>query len=230
MHITEPHENGAGDMRTDRARTGFKMPRYPIMNGATYNAAKRAIDILIVVLSLPVTLPVALLAALAIKAESPSAPVMFTQLRTGKGGVRFRMYKFRTMVVDAEERKKELAAHSKVAWPDFKMLRDPRITRIGAILRKTSLDELPQLINVLRGEMTLVGPRPTSFAADTYELWQSERLDVVPGLTGLWQIAGRGHLEFGDRVRLDIRYIRHRSLSLDLKILLWTVPAALRGI
>lgn len=208
----------------------FTLPiRFPVLAGRDYAWLKRLLDLILVIGTLPLWLPLTAVVALAVKLEQPGGPVLFIQERTGKGGKRFRMYKFRTMVVGAEAMKEELAAASNVAWPDFKLTRDPRVTRIGRFLRKSSLDELPQLVNVLAGQMTLVGPRPTSFAPDTYELWQSERLDVQPGLTGLWQISGRGEIEFDQRVRLDINYIKHRSLGLDLKILLWTVPRALRG-
>ena len=121
--------------------------------------------------------------------------------------------------------KAQLSHLNELQWPDFKITNDPRITRIGRILRKTSLDELPQLLNVLKGEMSLVGPRPTSFSAETYQLWQTERLDVVPGLTGLWQIVGRGSTEFDERLRLDIAYIERRCLMLDIEILIRTITA-----
>jgi lipopolysaccharide/colanic/teichoic acid biosynthesis glycosyltransferase len=137
------------------------------------------------------------------------------------------MYKFRSMVPNAEELKKELAHLNELKWPDFKITNDPRVTRIGNILRRTSLDELPQLLNVIKGDMSLVGPRPTSFAPDTYDLWQTVRLEVVPGLTGLWQIIGRGETEFYERLRLDIMYIKHRSLWLDIEILFRTVLAVI---
>ena len=133
------------------------------------------------------------------------------------------------MVPNAEELKKELAHLNELKWPDFKITNDPRITRVGRILRKTSLDELPQLINVLRGEMSLVGPRPTSFAANTYTLWQTERLDVIPGLTGLWQVYGRGESEFDERLRLDIAYIKHRCFMVDIEILIRTVSSVVAG-
>jgi lipopolysaccharide/colanic/teichoic acid biosynthesis glycosyltransferase len=123
--------------------------------------------------------------------------------------------------------KKELAHLNELQWPDFKITNDPRITRVGGFLRKTSLDEAPQLLNVLRGEMSLVGPRPTSFSAQTYKLWHTERLDVQPGITGLWQIIGRGTSEFNDRLRLDIAYIERRCLWLDVQILFRTVTAVL---
>src|SRR5690606_17547613 len=112
-------------------------------------------------------------------------------------------------------------------WPDFKITNDPRITRSGRILRKLSLDELPQLLNVLKGDMTLVGPRPTSFGADTYRPWHPKRTAATPGLTGLWQVAGRSDLDFDDRLRLDIAYIRNRCLWLDIRILLRTLPAVI---
>jgi lipopolysaccharide/colanic/teichoic acid biosynthesis glycosyltransferase len=165
---------------------------------------------------------------LIIKVTSSGAPVIFKQLRTGQGGKRFGMYKFRTMVPNAEELKSKYAHLNELQWPDFKITNDPRITRIGKFLRKTSLDELPQLFNVLRGEMSLVGPRPTSFGPETYKLWHTHRLDVKPGITGLWQVFGRGRLEFDDRLRLDIAYIKRASLWLDIQILLLTIVAALQ--
>jgi len=131
-------------------------------------------------------------------------------------------------VPNAEEMKRELMHLNELQWPDFKITDDPRITRVGRILRRTSLDELPQLFNILKGEMSFVGPRPTSFHPDTYKLWHTERLDVVPGLTGLWQVIGRGTMEFDDRVRLDIAYVRRRSLLFDLVILMRTATAVLK--
>lgn len=200
-------------------------PEKRLLRGRTYLFAKRVMDLTLVFLALPLLLPVFMLCALLIKIESPGGPVMFVQLRTGKGGRRFRMYKFRTMVPNAEELKKELAHLNELEWPDFKITNDPRITRVGRFLRKTSLDELPQLLNVLKGEMSLVGPRPTSFAPDTYTLWQTERLDVMPGITGLWQLLGRGEMEFTDRVFLDIVYVERRSIRLDIEILFRTIGA-----
>jgi lipopolysaccharide/colanic/teichoic acid biosynthesis glycosyltransferase len=131
------------------------------------------------------------------------------------------------MVPNAEDLKRQLTHLNELQWPDFKITNDPRITRIGRFLRKTSLDELPQLFNVLKGEMSLVGPRPTSFSATTYSLWHTERLDVKPGLTGLWQITGRGTIEFDERLRFDIAYIERRCLWLDIQILFRTVTAVL---
>jgi lipopolysaccharide/colanic/teichoic acid biosynthesis glycosyltransferase len=185
-------------------------------------------DLFLIIVALPFVLPLFLLCALIITLESPGAPVLFKQKRVGKGGHSFLMYKFRTMVPNAEAMKKELAHLNELQWPDFKITHDPRITRMGRFLRKTSLDELPQLLNVWYGDMSLVGPRPTSFSAQTYELWQTERLDVWPGITGLWQILGRGSMEFDERVRLDVAYIERRCLWLDIQILLRTFTAVIQ--
>jgi lipopolysaccharide/colanic/teichoic acid biosynthesis glycosyltransferase len=133
------------------------------------------------------------------------------------------------MVPNAEEMKQQLWHLNELEWPDFKITNDPRITRPGRILRKTSLDEIPQLINVLLGQMSLVGPRPTGATADQYELWQTERLDVLPGVTGLWQLYGRATTMFDDRTRLDITYVQRRCLLMDLQILVRTVPAILKA-
>jgi lipopolysaccharide/colanic/teichoic acid biosynthesis glycosyltransferase len=189
-----------------------------------YQIAKRIFDILLCLLVLPLVLPLVLICAALIWLDNPG-PVFFKQMRTGKGGRRFPMYKFRTMVTNAEELKVEYAHLNELTWPDFKITNDPRNTRIGRILRKTSLDELPQIINVLKGNMSLVGPRPTSFDSSTYSLWHTERLEVVPGITGLWQISGRSNLDFDQRLRLDIEYIEQQSLLLDIQILFRTVTA-----
>jgi lipopolysaccharide/colanic/teichoic acid biosynthesis glycosyltransferase len=200
-----------------------------LLKGRWYLIAKRLIDVIIISMAAPLWLPIFFLSALLIKLDSPKDPVFFKQYRTGKNGRRFAMLKYRTMVTNAEELKASLADQNLLQWPDFKVLNDPRITRIGKFLRESSLDELPQLLNVLRGDMSLVGPRPTSFAAGTYELWQSERLDVTPGITGLWQILGRGRMEFTDRVRLDIHYIENRCLWLDMKLLFRTFFSLNKG-
>ena len=194
----------------------------------SYLVGKRAFDLAVCVLLLPVVLPVLLLCALVIFLDSPTGPVHIAQTRTGKDGVRFRMVKFRTMVPNAEALKPALAHLNERPWPDFKITDDPRITRVGRVLRQTSLDELPQLINVVKGEMSLVGPRPTSFEPSTYSFWHTYRLEVTPGVTGLWQVKGRNETNFDERLRLDIEYIRRRSFVLDLKILLQTVPTVLR--
>ena len=205
----------------DRSPGEVRTPRF-------YGVTKRALDLTLCALALPVVLPVGLLCALAIRLESPG-PMLFAQQRTGQHGVRFPMFKFRTMVQNAEELKASLQHLNILPPPDFKIPNDPRITRVGAFLRKTSLDELPQILNVIRGEMSIVGPRPTSFAASTYDLWHSERLEVVPGITGLWQIKGRGTMTFDERLRLDIEYIERRSTMLDLRLIAETALAVFKG-
>ena len=191
-----------------------------------YRVVKRAIDLTAALALLPLALPVLGLCMLAIKLDTPG-PAMFVQPRTGKDGRRFGMFKLRTMVKNAGELKAKYMHLNEHTYPDFKITNDPRMTRVGRILRKTSLDELPQLFNVIRGEMTLVGPRPTSFGAETYRLWHTARLEVKPGLTGLWQVSGRSDLDFDDRLRLDVAYIRHRCLWLDMQIMLRTAAAVL---
>lgn len=167
--------------------------------------------------------PLLLVLAVLVKLSSPG-PVFFVQQRTGYRGRSFGMYKFRTMVANAEDLKesvRHLNKHGADAI-DFKIDKDPRITRIGSFLRRSSLDELPNLFNVIRGEMRLVGPRPTSFNAYRYKDSHLARLSIYPGMTGLWQISGRSNIDFDQRVELDLSYIAEQSLSLDLKILLKT--------
>ena len=204
-------------------------PQRRLLTGKSYRFAKRMMDLFLVVGTLPLWLPLTAFIVLIIQVTSPGAPVVFKQLRTGKGGSRFNMYKFRTMVPNAEELKEKYAHLNELQWPDFKITDDPRTTTLGKFLRKTSLDELPQLFNILKGEMSLVGPRPTSFGPETYKLWHTHRLDVMPGLTGLWQIIGRAQLEFDDRLRLDIAYIERACLWLDITILLRTVTAVFQS-
>lgn len=195
-----------------------------------YERVKRSIDILACVIALPLVVLLLMVCVVAIRLDSPGA-AWFTQKRTGRGGRRFGMYKLRTMVRDAESLKQQVMHLNQLAYPDFKIADDPRVTRVGKFLRKSSLDEIPQIFNVLRGDMTLVGPRPTSFSSDTYCWWHTARLELKPGLTGLWQVSGRNELDFNDRVRLDIAYLRGRSLWLDVQILIRTVAsvASARG-
>lgn len=198
------------------------------VEGRAYMPVKRCLDLSLVVILLVPCLVFMALVALSIRLESPGS-IVFSQHRTGQHGRRFRMLKFRTMVRNAEELKTELAHLNVLKAPDFKIPNDPRITRVGRILRRTHLDELPQMWNVLVGDMSLVGPRPTSFAAETYQLWHTERLEVRPGVTGLWQIRGRSMTEFDDRLRLDIRYIDRLSMANDLKILALTLKSVVTG-
>ena len=192
-----------------------------------YLAGKRALDLVLCALLLVVAVPVIAVCALAIRLDT-SGPMMYAQLRTGRDGRRFRMLKLRTMLANAEELKPQFAHLSVVPPPDFKIPDDPRITRVGRFLRATSSDELPQLFNVLRGDMSLVGPRPTSFEPSRYELWHTQRLDVRPGITGLWQVEGRNVTTFDERLRLDVQYIRRRSLAFDVILLARTVVVVLR--
>lgn len=224
--IAPGFENGAADELSWLERYH---PDRALLRGRLYQRSKRAFDLLACLLAAPLLLPLLAVISLLIKLESPGGPVMFAQQRTGKHGRRFTIYKFRTMVPNAEALKKELAHLNELQWPDFKITNDPRVTRVGRFLRRTSLDELPQLLNVVKGEMSLVGPRPTSFDASTYKLWQTARLDAVPGLTGLWQIYGRAQTEFTQRLRLDIAYIEHRCLALDIELLFRTVVAVIQG-
>ncbi|WP_294356997.1 sugar transferase [uncultured Sphingomonas sp.] len=174
--------------------------------------------------------PVFLAIAIAIRLDD-RGPVLFVQERTGYLGQRFRLFKFRTMVVDAEALKEKLRARNVHAAdsPDFKLIDDPRVTRIGRFLRKTSLDELPNLWNVVKGDMALVGPRPTSFAAGTYRMAHLPRLAVKPGLTGLWQVSGRANIDFDERSELDVRYIRSLSARQDIDLIMRTISAVKRG-
>lgn len=187
---------------------------------------KRLFDITAVILASPIVAPVLLLVALAIKLDD-GGPVFFSQERVGLRKRPFRMYKFRSMVTDAEELIKELEAENEAEGPNFKMTNDPRITRVGRFIRKTSLDELPQLINVLLGNMSLVGPRPMSLRdVDLFDrAVQRKRFSVTPGLTCIWQISGRSNLSFEKWLELDLAYIDNWSLELDLRILLKTIPA-----
>ncbi|GAC1471983.1 MAG: exopolysaccharide biosynthesis polyprenyl glycosylphosphotransferase [Candidatus Dormibacteraceae bacterium] len=188
---------------------------------------KRALDVVVASLTLVGTLPIWLAIVIAIKLDSPG-PAIFTQQRVGRGGRRFRFLKFRSMYVDAEQRLAEVRHQNETDGPVFKMRKDPRITRVGAILRRTSLDELPQVINVLRGEMSVVGPRPPLVhEVEHYRPEDMVRLSVKPGITCLWQIRGRSTVSFDTWMEYDREYIRGMSLLLDLSILSRTVWAVL---
>ncbi len=192
-------------------------------------AVKRLIDIVGASLGLLFTAPLWVLSSVAIKLDS-RGPVLFRQERLGLHGEPFDMYKFRTMSVDAEDRLEEVAALNEQTGPVFKVTDDPRVTWVGSILRRYSIDELPQLLNVLRGEMSLVGPRPPLAREVTrYQADHRGRLAMRPGLTCLWQVSGRNQIGFEDWVRLDLEYMQRWSLTLDLLILLETVPAVLKG-
>lgn len=190
---------------------------------------KRAIDVLLSLLFLILSAPLFLIIPLAIKLTSPG-PVFFKQERCGLNGRRFNVLKFRTMVSDAEVLKSQLEKLNEVSGPVFKIKKDPRMTPLGKFLRKFSLDEIPQCINVLRGDMSIVGPRPPiPSEVEKYDLWQRRRLSMRPGITCLWQVNGRNKIPFEKWMRLDLEYIDRWSLELDMKIILKTIPAVLRG-
>jgi len=191
--------------------------------------AKRVIDVTGATVALLIMAVPMALVALAIKLES-RGPVLFFQYRVGEHGLPFRFCKFRSMVVNAEAARHDLEAVNEASGPIFKIRQDPRMTRVGRITRRASIDELPQLFHVLSGKMSLVGPRPPlPEEVENYEPWQRERLAVRPGLTCIWQISGRSDIPFERWVELDIEYVRRRCLLLDLKILLLTLPAVLSG-
>jgi exopolysaccharide biosynthesis polyprenyl glycosylphosphotransferase len=207
-------------------------PVYSLVSGpdrAVALVVKRAVDVVVSGLALIVGSPILLAIALAIKARDGS-PVVFRQTRIGLHGRKFGMLKFRTMTVDAEQRLEELRAKSEINGAAFKMTNDPRVTRSGRWLRRSSLDELPQLWNVFRGDMSLVGPRPAlPKEVDAYDLWHRRRLSMKPGMTGLWQVSGRRSPSFDRWAELDLSYIDRWSLWLDVKILARTLPAAIEG-
>ena len=190
---------------------------------------KSLIDKVASVFALILLSPLFLAIAIAIKLDTPG-PVFYRSTRVGRGGKTFTFYKMRSMIHGAEQHRHRIAHLNEVTGPVFKIARDPRITRVGRILRRTSLDELPQILNILRGDMTLVGPRPPlPQEVDQYETWQLRRLSVRPGLTCLWQISGRSRLSFDEWMRLDMEYIARRGFSLDVNILFRTIPAVLSG-
>ena len=193
-----------------------------------YLTLKRLMDIIGASLGLLLASPIMLIVAILIKLEDPKGSIFFSQIRNGTYPNTFKMYKFRSMYVDAEERLQELMHLNEQSGPVFKIKDDPRITKVGKFIRRTSLDELPQLFNVLKGDMSLVGPRPAiPREVEQYTTYQKQRLFVKPGLTCIWQVSGRNNIEFDQWVELDIEYIKTRSLWLDIKLILLTIPALL---
>ena len=208
---------------------GFRMAAWRATVFGTY-VAKRLFDLLLSAIGLVLLSPLFLVLAVAVKLSSPG-PVIFTQTRVGRYGRHFKFYKFRTMRRDAESQKGPLEPFNESAdGVIFKMRRDPRITRVGRFLRRTSLDELPQLWNVFIGDMSLVGPRPPlPDEVAKYTLDDRKRLDVIPGITGIWQVSGRSEIPFKEQVALDKRYILSQGFFQDVKILLETIPAIIGG-
>ena len=245
MDLVENAEIGTS-LRSDRTRAGSAAERSALRNPVAVAAdvgvivpwsaasdtlycryGKRAFDVFVSAIALVLALPILAAAAVLIRLDTPG-PVFYSARRLGRNGVPFRFYKLRSMYNGAHESKRRLLHLNEVDGPVFKLANDPRVTRAGRWLRRTSLDELPQLFNVLRGDMSLVGPRPPiPEEVEKYEPWQRRRLDVKPGITCLWQISGRSKLGFNEWMRLDLEYIKHRSFRLDIKILLRTIPAVL---
>ncbi|NLB63105.1 MAG: sugar transferase [Fibrobacter sp.] len=199
-------------------------------NRATINFLKRSIDIVASSLALVVLLPLLFVIGILVKISDPKGPAIFKQVRVGREGKEFTMYKFRSMYVDAEERLEKLRDLNETTGPIFKMKDDPRIFNFGRVIRKYSLDELPQLVNIIRGDMAIVGPRPPlPSEVEQYESWHRMRLSVKPGLTCHWQVSGRSNIGFEDQVRLDNKYIRHGGIKTDMDLIRKTFKAVFKG-
>jgi lipopolysaccharide/colanic/teichoic acid biosynthesis glycosyltransferase len=224
-----PRRNGTALLLDDSApRLWYERPGKPLLSHDIYLHLKRLLDLVVAVLLLPVVVTVLAICFVAIKLDSPG-PAFFRQERTGKGGKRIRVYKLRTMVKNAAELREKYLHLNELKLPDFKITNDPRVTRVGWMLRKTSLDELPQIFNVLKGDMTLVGPRPSSYGAHTYDLWHTARFELKPGITGLAQVCGRSELLLDQKLRFDIAYMRNMCFWLDLQILARTLLVVFKG-
>jgi exopolysaccharide biosynthesis polyprenyl glycosylphosphotransferase len=206
-----------------------RQPRVVVNDKKGYLIAKRIMDICGALAGLICLSWLFLIVALLIKLEDPKGPVFFKQVRVGKDGREFYMYKFRSMVTNAEELLESLLHLNETTGAMFKMKNDPRVTKVGRFIRKTSIDELPQLWNVLKGDMSLVGPRPPlPREVAQYTEYDKQRLLVTPGCTGLWQVSGRNDLGFNEMVELDLKYIRERSILYDLKIILKTIKIMIK--
>jgi exopolysaccharide biosynthesis polyprenyl glycosylphosphotransferase len=194
-----------------------------------YSVVKRLFDITFSLLAIIFLIPMFVLTIIAIKIDS-KGPAVYTQYRVGKNGKKFNLYKFRSMCVDADQKLLSIIHLNEKDGPIFKITNDPRVTRVGRFIRKTSIDELPQFLNVLVGNMSIVGPRPPlPTEVEEYSMYHMQRLCVKPGITCYWQVSGRSNLSFDDWVKLDLKYIEDRSLWTDTKIILRTVPAVLSG-
>ena len=219
-------------VNTAAAASQTELPVEPIIRTQTSAAdalGRRALDVTVAALALLLLLPLLAVIALLIRLDSPG-PVLFIQKRVGKDGGEFSVFKFRSMFTNAEDRLASVLNANERSGPVFKMRLDPRVTRIGRPLRRCSLDEVPQLLNVLRGEMSLVGPRPAlPREVALYTPEQKLRLSVTPGLTGLWQVSGRATLSFEQSVALDLEYVRRQSVGLNVVLILKTIPAVLTG-
>lgn len=227
-HVARPsYMNGVRTASAPASVTSAVPFETPVPSGVYLRFGKRALDVIGAFFALVAMSPVIAVLAVLIKLES-RGPVFYRSTRIGKGGRAFTFLKLRSMVKDADRRRQQMQHMNEADGPVFKIARDPRVTRIGKFIRTTSLDEIPQFYNVLIGDMSLVGPRPPiPEEVAQYEPWQLRRLDVRPGITCLWQISGRSRIGFQEWMRLDLEYIRHQSIALDVKILLRTLPAVL---
>lgn len=215
---------------TKKVREEILIKKEEIDSKYLYLFIKRIIDILGSLIGLVVLSPLFLIVAYKIKKEDPSGPIFFSQERVGKNGKTFKMYKFRSMCVDAEEKLEMLLQHNDLQGAMFKMKQDPRVTKIGRFIRKTSIDELPQLWNVLKADMSLVGPRPPLVReVKLYTDYDYQRLYVKPGCTGLWQVSGRNEVGFTEMVFLDLKYIEKQSVFLDLNIIQKTLLVMIKS-
>lgn len=202
---------------------GNKKERTEKVKGIFYEKGKRFIDIVGSTIGIVILSPILLVTAIAIKIEDPKGKIFFSQRRIGLNGVEFEMYKLRSMVYNAEELKKQLIEKNEMSGPMFKMKNDPRITKVGKFIRKTSIDELPQLFNVLKGEMSLVGPRPSlPQEVEKFEQWMLRRHEVKPGITCYWQVGGRNNIDYEEWMKLDIKYVEERNLWVDIKLIFKT--------
>ncbi|KAL3950641.1 sugar transferase [Lentilactobacillus hilgardii] len=225
---TEGH--GRGDFRHYHSLTNNNtISKDQIEKRILYHFFKRFFDELLSIIAIILLIPVFVVTAILIKIEDPHGPIFYSQIRIGKNNRPFRMYKFRSMVTNADERLKTLLDQNDVEGAMFKMKSDPRVTKVGGIIRKYSIDELPQLINVVKGDMSLVGPRPPlRREVKEYTKYDKQRLLVIPGCTGLWQVGERNNVGFHEMVELDLKYIREAGILLDFYILIRTIIIMIR--
>ncbi len=206
------------------------LPSAEIKKKPVYSFFKRVFDFLFALIALIILSPIFIIISILIKADDPKGPVIYVSQRLGKDGVPFKFYKFRSMCTNADKIYNELKAENETAGPTFKMKNDPRVTRVGKFIRKTSIDELPQLFNILKGDMSFIGPRPPMIReVESYPDYPMERLAVVGGLSCYWQVMGRSSIDFDGMIELDLKYIKERGFITDIKILLLTIPAVFKG-
>lgn len=223
MSITTSKETTKGEKSSvDSIRVSYQ--KIKTNNSRVYIISKRVIDIICSLLGLIIFMPFFFIIVILIRLEDRNGPAMFKQIRVGKDGKQFYIYKFRSMVMEAEKLKVSLLHQNEATGPVFKMKDDPRVTRVGRFLRKTSLDELPQLVNVLKGEMSLVGPRPPLLdEVEQYTSYERQRLSVTPGLTCYWQVSGRSNVGFEQWIEMDLKYIVDRSFFVDSRLIIKTI-------